>query len=180
MKLLKLYIKLKFKNSKDNVCLCYSSVCDGQWCQTTPSYIYSYLLGHIIPEFILYLNAHTQIHTHTHNRFTSHSPGPPGWTVARRKLLDFMVQGKINRGRHNNNPARRHSIQTNQCHCPRPPSPIFYSARNARIASAVLATAIPSIRLSVCLSVRLSHAGIVSKRRHVARCSFHRWIAKCV
>ena len=52
----------------------------------------------------------------------------------------------------------------------------FYSARNARIASAVLAMAIPS----VCPSVRLSHAGIVSKRRHVARCSLHRWIAKCV
>ena len=32
----------------------------------------------------------------------------------------------------------------------------FYSARNARIASAVLATAIPSVRLSVGLSVRLS------------------------
>ena len=30
----------------------------------------------------------------------------------------------------------------------------FYSARNARIASVVLATAIPSVRLSVCLSVR--------------------------
>jgi len=30
---------------------------------------------------------------------------------------------------------------------------IFYSARNARIASAVLATAIPSVRPSVCLSV---------------------------
>jgi len=52
----------------------------------------------------------------------------------------------------------------------------FYSARNARIASAVLATAIPSVRLSV----RPSHARIVSKRRHVARCSLHRWIAKCV
>jgi len=37
-----------------------------------------------------------------------------------------------------------------------------------------------SVRPSVCLSVRLSHAGIVSKRRHVARCSLHRWIAKCV
>ena len=60
----------------------------------------------------------------------------------------------------------------------------FYSARNARIASAVLATAIPSVRpsvrLSVCLSVRPSHAGIASKRRHVARCSLHRWIAKSV
>jgi len=32
----------------------------------------------------------------------------------------------------------------------------YYSARNARIASAVLATAIPSVRLSVCLSVRKS------------------------
>ena len=38
----------------------------------------------------------------------------------------------------------------------------------------------PSVRLSVCLSVCPSHAGIVSKRRHVARCSLHRWIAKCV
>jgi len=32
----------------------------------------------------------------------------------------------------------------------------------------------------VCPSVRLSHAGIVSKRRHVARCSLHHQIAKCV
>ena len=60
----------------------------------------------------------------------------------------------------------------------------FYSARNARIASAVLATAIPSVRPSVRSSVSPSvcpsHAGIVSKRRHIARCSLHRWIAKCV
>jgi len=33
---------------------------------------------------------------------------------------------------------------------------------------------------SVCLSVCPSHAGIVSKRRHVARCSLQSWIAKCV
>ena len=52
----------------------------------------------------------------------------------------------------------------------------FYCARNARIASAVLAAAIPSVRPSV----RLSHAGIVSKRRHVGRCTLHRSIAKCV
>ena len=51
----------------------------------------------------------------------------------------------------------------------------FYSAPQC-IASAVLATAIPS----VCPSVCPSHAGIVSKRRHVARCSLHRCIAKCV
>jgi len=51
--------------------------------------------------------------------------------------------------------------------------------RNARIASAALAIPI-SVRLSVCLSVCLSHAGIGSKRLHVARCSLHRQIAKCV
>ena len=56
----------------------------------------------------------------------------------------------------------------------------FTARRNARIASAVLATANGnSVRPSVCLSVRLSHAGIVSKRRHVARCSLHFQIAKC-
>ena len=57
---------------------------------------------------------------------------------------------------------------------------IFTARRKARIASAVLATAIPSVCLSVRPSVCLSHAGIVSKRRHVARCSLHCQIAKCV
>jgi len=57
---------------------------------------------------------------------------------------------------------------------------LFYSARNARIASALLATEITSVGLSVCLSVCRTHAGIVSKLRHVVRCSLHRWIAKCV
>jgi len=52
-------------------------------------------------------------------------PGPPGWAGARRELLDFMVQGKINTGRHTDHLAGRHSIRTNQC--PPPPSPhIFY------------------------------------------------------
>jgi len=46
---------------------------------------------------------------------------------------------------------------------------VLTARRSARIASAVLATAIPS----VCLSVCLSHAGIVSKRLQVARCSLH-------
>jgi len=61
---------------------------------------------------------------------------------------------------------------------------VFAARRNARIASAVLATAIPSVRPtvrpSVCLSVCLSHAGIMSKRLHVERCSLHCQIAKCV
>jgi len=58
---------------------------------------------------------------HYHNRFTALFPGPPGWANARRELLDFMLQGKINRGRHTDQPAGRHSIQTNQC--PPPSSP---------------------------------------------------------
>jgi len=52
-------------------------------------------------------------------------PGPPGWASARRELLDFMVQGKINRGRHTDHLAGCHSIRTNQC--PPPPSAFFYS-----------------------------------------------------
>jgi len=47
--------------------------------------------------------------------------GPSGWAGARRELLDFMLQGKINRGRHIDHPAGCHFIQTNQC--PPPPSP---------------------------------------------------------
>ena len=63
------------------------------------------------------LNLPSTIH---HNRFTALFPRPPGWAGARRELLDFMVQGKINRGRHTDHPAGRHSIRTNQC--PPPPS----------------------------------------------------------
>jgi len=53
--------------------------------------------------------------------------GPPGWAGARRELLDVMVQGKINRGRHTDHPAGHHSMCTNQC--PPPPSPHFLQAR---------------------------------------------------
>jgi len=51
-------------------------------------------------------------------------PGPLGCAGARREPLDFMAQGKFNRGRHINHLAGRHSIRTNQC-AP-PPSPISY------------------------------------------------------
>jgi len=56
-----------------------------------------------------------------HNCFTALLPRPPGSTGARKELLDFMVQGKINRGRHTDHPAGCHTIRTNQC--PPPPSP---------------------------------------------------------
>ena len=45
----------------------------------------------------------------------------------RRELLDFLVQGKINRRRYTDHPAGRHSIQTNQC--PLPPSPHIFTGR---------------------------------------------------
>jgi len=43
---------------------------------------------------------HLGLNTHTHKRFTALFLGPPGWAGARKEPLDFMVQGKINRGRH--------------------------------------------------------------------------------
>jgi len=64
---------------------------------------------------------------HHHNHFTALFPGFSGWAGARRELLDFMVQGNINRGRHTDHPAGLHSIRTNQC--PPPPSPHFLQAR---------------------------------------------------
>jgi len=50
-----------------------------------------------------------------HNRSTALFPGPPRSAGARRELLHYMVQGKINRGRNTDHPAGRHSIQANQC-----------------------------------------------------------------
>jgi len=47
--------------------------------------------------------------------------GPTRVSRCQKRTLDFMVQEKVNRGRHTNHPARRHSIRTN--HCPPPPSP---------------------------------------------------------
>ena len=52
--------------------------------------------------------------------------GSPRWAGARRELLDFMVQGKINRGRHTDHLAGCHFIRTNQC--PPPNMPIFLEA----------------------------------------------------
>jgi len=64
---------------------------------------------------------------HHHNHFTTLFLGPSGSAGARRELLDFMVQGKIKRGRHTNHPAGHHSIRTNQC-LP-PPYPHLLQAR---------------------------------------------------
>jgi len=55
-------------------------------------------------------------------------------------LLDFTVQGKIDRGRHTDQPAGCHSIQTNKCQPP--PSPIFLQARCPRSVKALKAKAL--------------------------------------
>jgi len=82
-------------------------------------------LIHLIVSYLLTVKCHKP-HHHTPQPFYGLFSGPPGSAGARRELLDFMVQGKINRGRHTDRPAGCHSIQTNQC--PPPPSPHFLQA----------------------------------------------------
>jgi len=50
--------------------------------------------------------------------------GPPGWTGARRELLDFIVRGKINRDRHTDHPAVATPSGLTSAHLHHP---IFYS-----------------------------------------------------
>jgi len=75
-----------------------------------------------VSAYIVWLGMLSHYH---HNHFTALFPGPPGWAGARREPLDFMVQGKINGGRHTDRPAGRHFIRFNQC-LPPPSSHIFY------------------------------------------------------
>jgi len=70
-------------------------------------------------------------HHHHHNRFMALFSGPPRWASARTELLNFMVQGKINRGIHTDNLARCHSIRTKQC--PPLPSPHNKSKHSSTI-----------------------------------------------
>ena len=73
---------------------------------------------------ILYIRANvtlvtvSMINRHHHNHFTALFLGPPRSAGARRKLLlDFMVLGRITRGKHTDNLGGRHfghSIRTNQ------------------------------------------------------------------
>jgi len=56
-----------------------------------------------------------------HNHFTTLFPGPPEWAGARIELLDFMVQGKTNRGRQTDHPTGRHSTGPTSAHLHHPP-----------------------------------------------------------
>jgi len=56
----------------------------------------------------------TGTHTHARNHFTALFPGLPGWPSARRKPSSGLYGAREdNRGRHSDNTAWRHSIQTN-------------------------------------------------------------------
>jgi len=56
-----------------------------------------------------------------HNRLMTLFPGPPGWACARRELLDFIVQGEINRGRHTDHPAGATPSGLTSAHLHHPP-----------------------------------------------------------
>ena len=60
------------------------------------------------------------------------------------------------------------------------PSCQFFTAHAMLALQALYISYSNSVCQSVRPSVRPSHTGIVSKRRHVARCSLHRCIAECV
>ena len=77
--------------------------------------------------FICYVTNHTFIKTITPQPFYGPFSGTTGWAGAKREPLVFMVQGKINRGRHINHPAGSYSIRTKQC--PAPPSRYFLTGR---------------------------------------------------
>ena len=49
---------------------------------------------------IMYTAIHSDTLTCLPQPFYGLFPGPPGWAGARRELLDLLVQGKINTGRH--------------------------------------------------------------------------------
>ena len=67
-----------------------------------------------------------EIHTgQNHTRGSTTPPQPFYGPFSGTTRVDFMVQGKINRGRHIDHPAGCHSIRTNQC--PPPPSPHIFT-----------------------------------------------------
>jgi len=114
--LLSVLIHLFWKRTFSGIGVYGSFLSSNQQCQSTE--------GNKFTQLIFKSNNRQIPHHTTPQPFNGLFPGPSGWTGVRRELLDFMVQGKINRGRHTDHPAGRHSIRTNQC--PTPPSPHFF------------------------------------------------------
>jgi len=69
--------------------------CHHRRCQSTESYLGASILPMKNHPVVWSSSANVQP-----QRFLRPFPGPPRWAGARRELLDFMVQRKINRGRH--------------------------------------------------------------------------------
>jgi len=88
-------------------------------------------------------------------------PGPPGLAGARRKLLDFMVQGKINRGRHTDHPAGRHSIRTNQY-----PPPLSLHFLQAGCPSCRQTNSVKALKAKGGWATSIGNAGIRPVWRH--------------
>jgi len=89
------------KLNPDNRAYCYHRSCLFFSSSGRDRHKYSLLSSHGL---MASLNDETLQSFHHHNHFTALFPGPPAkqrqWASARRELLDFMVQGKINGGRH--------------------------------------------------------------------------------
>jgi len=110
---------------------CWTKCCERlvNMCKYTSGFIFLTVVRRAaaVVSLILVCNAFIS-HIYHHNRFTALFLGPPRWAGARRELLDFTVQGEINRGRYTDNAAGATPswFLTNQCP---PPPPIFFTGR---------------------------------------------------
>ena len=102
-----------------NTCCCYYYCY--YYCETAVMFltILTYTSIHIWIGFLWKTHTHTTV---LQTFFQDHSGEP-----VPEENFGSMVQGKINRGRHTDYLAGRHSIRTNQCQPP--PSPIFFTGR---------------------------------------------------
>ena len=70
------------------------NVCEyNEWMSVRNTHLSSSVWFIHILSIVLFIYTHH--HHHNHNRFTALFPGPPGWAGARRKLLDFVMQGRL-------------------------------------------------------------------------------------
>jgi len=116
------------------------------------------------------LQSHLVMKANHHNRFTALFLGPPGWASARKEHLDFMVQREINRGRHSDHPAGRHSTQTNQC--PPPPTPLWKQTFGTTGTGVFV---IPVTKSTAKQPWRELKAVIATRKSHTLASSFLNW-----
>jgi len=77
---------------------------DGKWITKWTDFNLKFLFWKWLSMVLIYYQLHLHCiaaESHHHNRFTALFPGPAGWASASWKLLlDFVVLGRITRGRH--------------------------------------------------------------------------------